>query len=79
MPNSSCVYEATNHSLSENTNFDNAVIDNAEYIGHLYNSGAQKIPKQIKTIQELKSALEKRNLDQPTVDHIIMRSKLPAS
>ena len=56
------VHNKYEKSINKNTNFDNAVIDNPEYIKYLHSDGAQNIPNEIKSKQELRSLLQKRNI-----------------
>jgi len=59
-----------------NTNFDNAIIDNPEYIKYLRSNGGLNIPNEIKTKQELRSLLEKSSLAEGVVQNILSGSDL---
>jgi uncharacterized protein YjbI with pentapeptide repeats len=64
-------------SINKNTKFDNAVIDNAEYIKYLHSNGGQNIPNEIKSKSELRSVLEKRvDMDENKLNHILNISEL---
>jgi len=54
------VHNKYEKSINKNTNFNNAIIDNPEYIKYLHSNGGQNIPNEIKSKQELRSLLEKR-------------------
>jgi hypothetical protein len=64
------VHNKYDQSINKNTNFNNAVIDNPNYIKYLHSSGGQNIPDEIKNMSELRSLLEKSNLD----EHLVNRT-----
>jgi hypothetical protein len=60
-----------------NTNFNDAIIDNPEFIQYLRRNKAQKIPEAVKNRQELESRLETREYSRKTIDYLLSISKLP--
>jgi hypothetical protein len=70
------VHNNYDQSVNKGTNFNNAVIDNPEYIKYLHIHGGQNIPDEIKSKQGLKSMLEKRDLDDYVVNQILSVSDL---
>ena len=62
-----------------NANFENAIIDNPEFIKHLHNNNCQNIPEEIKYKQELMFRLERKKLDENLILDILDSSKLPST
>jgi uncharacterized protein YjbI with pentapeptide repeats len=63
-----------------NANFENALIDNHEFLEHLFKNQGKNIPKEeIQNKQELRLQLESRKLDQSFITELLNLSKLPST
>jgi uncharacterized protein YjbI with pentapeptide repeats len=70
------IKDFTDLKLDNNTNFENSIIDDTEFIDHITKGNAQGIPKVIKGSTELEERLRATHLPQTIIDTILKKSIL---